>query len=128
MQRIEWMNAMLASWAVWRLTGSTKIGGYSCPAYNPQRVAQTDDVRAGMARSFTPTEDSDALSTDRAVAALPGELKKTVILAYTYDGGIEQVSLRLKITRATLHRRLCQADIRLVELIKMQNEKNIQNS
>ena len=116
MQRISWIDSRLLSWALWRLTGTSRVGGYSCPAYNPQRVAQTDDVRAGS-RSFSPLEDSAAYQMDRAIAALPDELRRTVILFYTYDGGVELVALRLKITRATLHRRLCLSDIRLADLL-----------
>lgn len=126
MQRIDWVDSRLVSWSLWRLTGTSKVGGYSSPAYNPQRVAQTDDVRAGS-RSFSPTEDGCALEMDRAIASLPDVLKQTVKLSYTYDGGTELVALRLKITRATLHRRLCQADIRLADLLgNLKNKKIIE--
>lgn len=114
MQRIEWVVAKLNDWAVWRITGQTRVGGYSCPVYNIERVSQTDDVRAGM-RRFDPNEDASALETDRAIAALPTDLNATVVFAYTYDGGPELTAKRLGITRATLHRRLCQADIRIAE-------------
>lgn len=114
MQRLEWVAAKLDEWAIWRLTGSTRVGSYSCPAYNIERVSQTDDVRAGM-RRFDPTEDASALETDQAIASLPYELKAAVLYSYTYDGGIDLTAKRLGITRATLHRRLCQADLRIAE-------------
>lgn len=114
MQRIEWVAVMLDQWALWRLTGSTRMGGYSCPAYNIERVSQTDDVRAGM-RRFDPTEDASALKTDQAIASLPRELKAAVLYTYAYDGGAELTAQRLGVTRATLHRRLCQADLRIAQ-------------
>lgn len=118
MQRIEWIVARLNDWAIWRITGLTRIGGYSCPVYNVGRVSQTADVRAGM-RRFDPAEDASALETDRAIASLPSDLNATVVFAYTYDGGPELTAKRLGITRATLHRRLCQADIRMAEWFEL---------
>lgn len=114
MQRIEWVAARLNDWALWRLTGLKRIGGYCSPVYNIARVSQTDDVRAGM-RRFDPTEDASALDTDRAIASLPTELKRAVLFSYTHDGGIDLAARRLGVTRATLHRRLCQADVRIAE-------------
>ena len=124
MQRIEWVAARLDDWAVWRITGQTRTGGYASPAYNVERVSQTDDVRAGM-RRFDPGEDCAALEVDQAIASLPEELYRTVLMFYTYDGGTDLVALRLRITRATLHRRLCQADIRIAEWFDLnKNRKN----
>ena len=118
MQRNEWVHARLNEWAVWRITGLARTGGYACPAYNIERVGQTDDVRAGM-RRFDPLEDCTALDTDRAIASLPDTLQKTVVWSYTYDGGKDLVALRLHITRATLHSRLCHADIRIAQWFEL---------
>ena len=121
MQRNEWVDARLSNWALWRITGLTRTGGYACPIYNIERVGQTDDVRAGM-RRFDPLDDCTALETDRAIASLPDALQKTVVWFYTYDGGNDLVALRLAITRATLHRRLCQADIRIAQWFELKKE------
>lgn len=112
MERIKWVDERLQAWAAWAhgAGGSSGAGAL----FDPGRVDQTDDVRAGM-RNMDPAFNSAALETDQAVARLPTELKRTVCRTYLDDGGMQLVADRLGITRATLHRRLCQADLRIAE-------------
>ncbi|ANN78919.1 hypothetical protein BAU07_18950 [Bordetella flabilis] len=114
MQRIEWVHRRFEQWALWAHgTG----GAYGAAAmFNVNRVDQTDDVRAGM-RNTDPAFNAEALETDRAVAQLPDDLKRAVIGAYVWEGGMQVVAEKLKCTRATLHRRLCCADRRVIEWI-----------
>ncbi|AZW31515.1 hypothetical protein CS343_15220 [Bordetella bronchiseptica] len=74
--------------------------------------------------------DASALDTDRAVAALPPEVKRTVIAAYRWEGGQQAIADKLGITRATLHRRLCHADRRIAEWFetKRQRAADIRNN
>lgn len=114
MQRIGWIDHGLACWAEWVAGGAMGNGRYCSPAFDPQRVAQTDDVRRGLGAP-DPGVDAASLEMDRAIASLPPELKRAVIAAYTWDGNLETISQKLSITRATLHRRLCHADLRIDE-------------
>lgn len=123
MQRITWIDSRLTDWAMWRLTGSSQVGRYSCPAFNVARVSQTDDVKAGL-RHFDHWDDQAALLTDQAVAALPKELKQAVEMSYVYEGGAELAARKLGVTRATLHRRLCHADIRIADWFDTRLKKN----
>jgi len=80
--------------------------------YNAQRVSQTDDVRAGQGVALRDI-DGSVMLTDRAVSALPDELRRTVVAAYMWEGGVETIAGHLGVTRATLHNRLCNADRRI---------------
>ncbi|WP_447988323.1 sigma factor-like helix-turn-helix DNA-binding protein [Achromobacter spanius] len=81
-------------------------------AYDPNRVDQTADVRAGW-RNSDPAFDASALEIDRAIAQLPAELKRAVMAAYRWEGGMQEIAAALGCTRATLHNRLCNADRRV---------------
>ncbi len=113
MQRIEWIHARLLTWGEWRVHGSVRSGGYVCPLGSmAERVGRTD----GGGRMYSLIQlagDTEVLQIDRAVAVLPEEMRRTVILAYSFEGGNDLVAQRLRITRATLHTRLCQADLRI---------------
>ncbi|WP_454674854.1 hypothetical protein [Achromobacter pestifer] len=120
MERIAWVDQRLTDWARWLDSGG---GGYGCPAvYDENRVEQTADVRAGL-RNTDPALDLSALDTDCAVAALPADVKRTVIAAYRGEGGQQTIAERLGITRATLHRRLCHADRRIDEWFEMKKQR-----
>lgn len=130
MQRIEWVAARLREWAAWRVTGSVARGGYVCPLGNlKEYVGQTGDVRPGL-HAMLQYSDTEVLSTDQAVAGLPDELRRTVILAYCFEGGNDLVCVRLRITRATLHNRLCQSDVRIQEWFTQQKkfDRNSKNN
>lgn len=117
MQRIEYIHHLLEAWAIWHLTGIDRPGGYSLPVYNVGRVSQTDDVRAGL-RRIDYSQDCESLLTDQAIASLPDQLKVTVKMFYTYGGSQVDLVKKLHITRATLHARLCQADLRMFEWLE----------
>jgi len=122
MGRIEWVDAALGRWAIWAVDGRARVGGYASPMYDPNRVAQTADVRAGMGVN-DPELDGAAFEMDRAIAALPEELIRAVKAAYTWEGGRDVIANKLRITRATLHRRLCNADIRIVEWFDLRKQR-----
>lgn len=109
MERIQWVHKRLEGWAAWTLSGA---GGGLPRTYDPDRVDQTADVRAGW-RNSDPAFDAEALETDRAIAQLPTELKRAVMAAYRWEGGMQEIAAALGCTRATLHNRLCHADRRV---------------
>lgn len=109
MERIQWVHKRFEGWAVWTMSGT---GGGLPRTYDPNRVDQTDDVRAGW-RNSDPAFDASALEIDRAIAQLPPELKRAVVAAYRWEGGMAVVAQTLGITTRTLHNRLCNADRRV---------------
>lgn len=109
MERIQWVHKRFEGWATWTMSGSG-VGGSA--AFDPNRVDQTSDVRAGW-RNADPAFDASALETDRAIAQLPAELKHAVMAAYRWEGGMQVIAAKLGCTRATLHNRLCNADRRV---------------
>lgn len=108
MQRIEWVDRALRDWAVWRLTST---GGYRSPAFD------RDPGEGGLLSQveITAEQEAGALRIDAAVAQLPKDLRATVVAHYTWEGGMDQITRLLRVTRATVHRRLCQSDIRISE-------------
>ncbi|OMG87994.1 sigma factor-like helix-turn-helix DNA-binding protein [Achromobacter xylosoxidans] len=108
MDRIQWVHKRFEAWALWTLSG----GGGMPRTYDPNRVDQTADVRAGW-RNADPVFDAGALEIDRAIAQLPAELKRAVVAAYRWEGGMQEIAASLGCTRATLHNRLCNADRRV---------------
>ena len=120
MIRIKWVDDRLQAWASW-VQGAGAVSG-STFLFDPSRVDQTDDVRSGL-RNTDPAFNAAALETDQAVARLPSDLKRTVCRAYLDEGGMQLIAERLGVTRATLHRRLCQADRRLAEWFDMKKER-----
>ena len=117
MTRIEWVDMALRGWAVWRLASP---GGYRSPSFDR-------DPGEGKLTSYveiTADQESDALRMDAAVAQLPKDLRDTVVAHYTWEGGIEQITRLLHVTRATVHRRLCQADIRISTWLSDQAQRS----
>lgn len=112
MQRIKWIHKRLGDWAMWRMSGS---GGYTSPSYDLDRVDQSADYHLGIEALIDAEFESNAVDMDQAIASLPDELKRTVVAVYTWAGGMDVVVSKLRVTRATVHRRLCNADIRIVE-------------
>ena len=117
MQRIKWIDVRLQMWAEWR-AGSC---GYRSPDYE----YDGDSGRVGSVVEINASQEADAMEIDAAVAQLPDDLKRTVIAHYTWDGGIDRMVDKLKVTRATIHRRLCHADIRISDWLdwKRQHEQ-----
>ena len=113
MQRIKWVDERLQQWAEWRLASS---GGYRSPAYHECSIRYTDDP-ANSYIEFSAEQESLALQIDGALASLPDDLRKAVIAYYTWEGGMSTIIEKLRVTRATVHRRLCHADIRIASWI-----------
>jgi hypothetical protein len=126
MVRIKWVDEQLQTWALWVGRDTGYSGGSTMFEY---RVSQTKDVRAGL-RNFDPRFNEEAWQMDRAILSLASDLNQTVIAAYTWGGGAETIAAQLGITRATLHRRLCAADARIVEWLdaKKARAAQIRNS
>lgn len=120
MERIQWVHKRLEGWAVWTMNGT---GGGLPRTYDPNRVDQTDDVRAGW-RHSDPAFDAGALEIDRAIAQLPAELKRTVMAAYRWEGGMQEIAAALGCTRATLHNRLCNADRRVRDWLEARQARS----
>lgn len=110
MQRIKWVDERLQQWAHWRLAGG---GGYKSPSFSEASGRYTGDPYNSYVE-FSAEQESKALEMDGALAALPKELGRVVIAYYTWQGGMTTLAEKLRITRATIHRRLCHADIRIV--------------
>jgi len=119
MERIQWVHQRFEAWALWLATGSGYGGG---SMFDANRVDQTEDVRAGL-RNTDPLFDAAALDTDRAIAQLPPDLKRAVIAAYRWEGGMQDTARRLGCTRATLHTRLCHADRRVRDWLDAKQQR-----
>lgn len=119
MDRIQWIHKRFEGWALWTMSGG---GGGMLRTYDPNRVDQTADVRAGW-RHSDPGFDADALEVDRAIAQLPAELKRAVVAAYRWEGGMQDIAATLGCSRATLHNRLCNADRRVRDWIEARQSR-----
>ena len=110
MARTEWIAQRLANWARWRLTRGGGALGYA-----GVNLADPNAGRDGYAETVVPTSDVEAADTEDAVQRLPSELRATVTEYYLGAGGLELKLRRLCIAKATLHKRLDQADRLLAE-------------
>lgn len=109
MQRIKWVDQKLKAWAEWRVAAS---GGYCSPAYHDISGSDRGDPVSTFVE-FSIEQEAEAMRIDAALASLPRPLSDTVVASYTWEGGLSVVTSKLRITRATVHRRLCHADIRI---------------
>ena len=115
MPQINWVHERLMTWSVWRVSGGGSHTGYSCPLGNlDQRVGRSSDVRPGL-HSMLQFGDMDVLLTDRAVAALPLEFRRAVEMVYCYDGGMDLAAQKLRVSRSTLHNRVCNSHVRIAD-------------
>lgn len=110
MQRIKWVDERLQQWAHWRMAGD---GGYRSPSFTETSGQYTSDPYNSYVE-FSAEQEAKALEMDGALAALPDDLRRVVIAYYTWQGGMATMAEKLRVTRATIHRRLCHADIRIV--------------
>ncbi|NYT76541.1 hypothetical protein H0A71_06020 [Alcaligenaceae bacterium] len=115
MRRIDWVDKLLHEWAAWRLAGS---GGYFGSAYHDYDRVDNNPVAAVV--EFSIEQEAAAMRIDGALASLPAELSDTVVAVYTWEGGMGVVTAKLRVTRATVHRRLCNADIRISAWLETQ--------
>lgn len=110
MPRIKWVDDRLEEWALWR----AGAGLYRSISY-----AREISGDATQLVEMNANQEAECVETDMAVASLPDELKLAVIAFYTWEGGLGVVSEKLRVTRATVHRRLCHADIRIVDWFEL---------
>lgn len=106
MERIKHIKARLERWQAWYFS----VGSTGAVSWLTERV----DSTPAYVDAFLGSSE-DAVLTDQAVANLPLELRRTVMTVYRNREGLSMGAYadRLRITRATLHNRLCHADLRI---------------
>ncbi|GAB2913826.1 hypothetical protein [Paralcaligenes ginsengisoli] len=112
MQRIKWIDQRLEGWALWRLASD----GYTSPSFE---YIEGSTIRHNFIE-ISAAMEADAMMIDQAIAALPNDLSTVVVAFYTWGGGVSQITEKLAVTRATVHRRLCHADIRIASWLDAQ--------
>ncbi|MDD3757690.1 MAG: hypothetical protein PHN76_05955 [Advenella sp.] len=120
MKRIEYIDIRLQQWAEWLLASAT--GSYRGVSFEYRPPEEHRSSTCGF-----DSLDKSCMEMDMAVASLPVDLKKLVIAVYLWEGGLEHVVRFFKITRTTVRRRLCHADLRIQEYLdaKQQRAKEI---
>lgn len=120
------IQVRLDRWALWRTSGSGGSGG-SWLAYLVDLAAGRrvhDDGQSYAA--VVPCDEIECSRTDEAVKALPLDLRQAVSAWHCATSGtLEEVARRLGVVRGTLHRRLCQADLRIAEFLVDRRNRNI---
>lgn len=98
--RDEEMERRCLNWARWKLGGSSGTMGYA-------RVSPGMEPGGGRYREARiPTIDCEAEETDRGIAALDPDLRRTVEQYYLQPEGNYIKAIRLGIAEATLYRRI----------------------
>lgn len=103
------MDERLQQWAHWRMVGG---GGYRSPSYCDTSARHTGEAFSNYVE-ISADQEAHALAIDQAIASLPRDLARAVIAHYTWEGGADTIAGKLGVTRATVHRRLCYADLRI---------------
>ena len=117
MNRNQYIDARLQDWAQWKGCGG--IGVY-------RGIDFSKEYNRGAYVDYTPDQEDACLEIDMAIASLPIDLKRTVVAVYTWDGGLDVVVAKLRVTRQTIHRRLCHADLRIDDFIISRREREKQ--
>ena len=117
MKRMPDIQARLDAWGVWITRGSGYMGSSTHP------LARLMDWKSGKRvtvsgqggfSAYVPVDVIECSLTDDAVSCLPDALRQAVRAWHTCKGGtMDSVANDLGVVRGTLHRRLCQADIRI---------------
>lgn len=103
MGRIEDIERRLQNWARWKTSSGSGSLGYA-------RVQLASDTsREGYREARIPTLDCEAEETDRAVLALPSELRRTVELHYLGGGSLRRQAAVLCCSESTVHARIVRA-------------------
>lgn len=117
MNRNQYIDARLQDWAQWKCSGG--IGSYRgidfSKGYNNRAFID-----------YTADQEDACLEMDMAIACLPLDLKRTVVAVYTWDGGLDVVVAKLRVTRQAIHRRLCHADLRIDDFLIARREREKQ--
>lgn len=117
MKRLPEIQTRLDAWGMWVTRGGRLCGGSMHPLArlmewkSGKRVSVSGE---GGFSAYVPVDEIECSLTDEAVSALPDVLRQAVRAWHTCQGGtLETVAFDLGVVRGTLHRRLCQADIRI---------------
>ena len=105
MARIEEIERRLLNWARW---SAGRSGGYAAV-----KLGQVPLPRDPYADKAIHTNDAEGSETDAAVAALPSELKATVVEFYLGRGGMRDHARALGCAEQTIYRRVDQAHVLL---------------
>lgn len=116
MKRIEYIDERLQQWAEWLIASSSGI-------YRGISFEQTGTAGYRPSTNIEDALDKNCMEMDMAVAALPVDLKKLVIAVYLWEGGLDHAVRFFRVTRATVHRRLCQADIRIQQYLEVKQQR-----
>lgn len=108
MARIEDIERRLLNWARWVAGGGGGGMGYARTNWGADTGA-----RSGYREATIPTVDCEAEETDRAVLALPGELRAAVNEVYVETGTDADRIKRMQCGRSTLHARIGRAHLLL---------------
>lgn len=117
MNRNQYIDARLQDWAQWKCSGG--IGAY-------RGIDFSKEYNDGAFIDYTADQEDACLEMDMAIACLPLDLKRTVVAVYTWDGGLDVVVAKLRITRQTIHRRLCHADLRIDDFLIARRDREKQ--
>ena len=108
---IDYINKRLNDWARWRVSDRAllrhALGAKSCW---PQMLGESDSTETVRQHgTLVPMNDIECCEMDKAVCALPLDLRNTVMEYYTRIGTAETTAKRLGVTTRTLFRRVEQA-------------------
>lgn len=126
LKRLPEIQARLDAWGVWVTRGGTGSANMHPLARlmdwkSGKRVSVSGD---GGYSAYVPVDEIECGLTDEAIAQLPEALRQAVRAWHTCQGGtLETVAYDLGVVRGTLHRRLCQADLRLLDWFKDRRDR-----
>ncbi len=107
---IDYINKLLNDWARWlvsdRGTVRNMLGVRGCWPVIP---ADDADVKYERHGTLVPINDLECCETDKAVCALPADLRAAVVEYYTRIGTAETTAKRLGYSKVTLFARIGQA-------------------
>lgn len=113
-KRMPRIQARLDQWAIWAVRSASGGGG------GGTTISYLMDMAAGRRVSgdtvyecVVPVDEIECSRTDAAVRQLPVELRQAVSAWHCGTDTLEACARRLGVVRGTLHRRLCQADMRV---------------
>jgi DNA-directed RNA polymerase specialized sigma24 family protein len=118
MTRIEHIKRRLEAWSQWRAKGGQ--GGMTSPLVTMMKYGTTiDAVREG----YVPVDESECYETERAVNALPKDLRDTVLIVYTRSGTQEEFARRRGVTLSTLKNHLARSDRNIEQWLQERRPK-----
>lgn len=106
MRKLEDIERRLLNWVRWK--AGAGVGGLGYASVN-LLAALSGGSRTAHDPVPIPTMAIEAEETDRAVQALPSELRRTVEVVYLGRGGAADHARALAVSVATVRSRVCQA-------------------